>query len=481
MTETNTLPAQQPSPRRPRAMFIGILLLTAAVTVGITALLMNIFTHKQEEKNPYIRFVDVTENTTDPAEWGKNWPREYDGYKRTAEASRTNFGGGDAGLPAQKAEAFPFLTRMFAGYAFSIDYRDRRGHAYMLFDQEETRRVKERPQPGACLHCHASIIPAYRFVGKGDVMKGFEQVCAMKYMEAHALVDDKGQKLVQHPVSCVDCHDSKTMDLRVTRPGFINGIKALKAHEGVKDYDVNRDATRQEMRTFVCGQCHVEYYFRGDKKLLTYPWKNGVKCDEIESYYDDPANFDNGQPFTDWKHAEDGAPILKAQHPEFETWNQGIHARSGVACADCHMPYERQGAMKVSDHYVRSPLLNINHACQVCHHYPEEEIKARVDAIQQRSHALLQRAGTALIDMLDEIKAAKAAGASDAQLAAALKLHRKAQWRLDFVAAENSMGFHAPQETARILGESIDYSRQAQLAALRARSPATRPTAAAAP
>src|SRR5205807_3731169 len=137
-------------------------------------------------------------------------------------------------------------------------------------------------------------------------------------------------------------------------------------------------------------------------------------------------NFDNGQPFTDWKHAEDGAPILKAQHPEFETWNQGIHARSGVACADCHMPYERQGAMKISDHYVRSPLLNINHACQVCHHYPEEEIKARVDAIQQRSHLLLQRAGTALIDMLDEIKLARNAGASEAALAPALKLHRKA-------------------------------------------------------
>jgi nitrite reductase (cytochrome c-552) len=471
---SETTPATPPQPtRRPRLYFAGLLVLTAAVTVGVTALLMNIFTHKQEEKNPYVKFVNVTEDTTDPAEWGKNWPREYDGYKRTVEPSRTNFGGGDAGVPAEKAETFPFLTRMFAGYAFSLDYRDRRGHAHMLLDQEKTRRVTEKPQPGACLHCHASIIPAYRFVGKGDVMKGFAEVCAMKYNDAHALADDKGNKLIQHPVSCVDCHDPQNMELRVSRPGFINGIKAFKAHQGIKDYDVNRDATRQEMRSFVCGQCHVEYYFRGDHKLLTYPWANGIKCDEIESYYDDGANFDNGQPFFDWKHAEDGAPILKAQHPEFETWNQGIHARSGVACADCHMPYERQGAMKVSDHYVRSPLLNINHACQVCHHYPEEEIKSRVDTIQHRNYMLLQRAGSALIDMLDEIKAAKTAGATDAALAPALKLHRKAQWRLDFVAAENSMGFHAPQETARLLGESIDFSRQAQLVAQKA---ALRPT-----
>ena len=476
--ENPTPPAAPKLPSRPRLVFALVLLVTACVTFGVTALLVNIITRKQEAKNPYLKFVEVTEDTTDPAEWGKNWPRQYDGYKRTVEPSKTNFGGGDAGVPAEKAQTFPWLTRAFAGYAFSLDYRDRRGHAYMLLDQEKTRRVTEKPQPGGCLHCHVSIIPAYRFVGKGDVMKGFEAVCAMKYKDAHELVNDKGQKLIQHPVSCVDCHDSGTMELRVTRPGFIIGIKALKQHQGVANYDVNRDATRQEMRSFVCGQCHVEYYFRGDGKLLTYPWKNGLKCDEIEAYYDDPANFDNQQLYVDWKHAEDGAPVLKAQHPEFELWNQGIHARSGVACADCHMPYKREGAMKVSEHYVRSPLLSISRSCQVCHHYPEEELKARVDTIQKRNFDMLQRAGGALIEMLDEMKQAKATGASEAQLAGAVKLHRRAQWRLDFIAAENSMGFHAPQESARLLAESIDFSRQAQIAAQRTRMPATRPVAA---
>jgi nitrite reductase (cytochrome c-552) len=280
----------------------------------------------------------------------------------------------------------------------------------------------------------------------------------MPYQKAHDLTDDKGNKLVTHPVSCVDCHDPKTMELRVTRPGFLVGIKVLKEHEGVKDYDVNRDAPRQQMRSFVCGQCHVEYYFKGERKTLTYPWSNGLKVEEIEKYYDDAG-------FTDWKHKETGAPVLKAQHPEFEMWNQGIHARSGVSCADCHMPYKREGALKISDHWVRSPLLNKSRACQQCHHYPEEEIQARADIIQQRTHTLMRRAASALLDMMDGINDARKAGATDEQLKAALSFHRKAQWRLDFVAAENSMGFHAPQEAARILAESLDYARQGQLAA----------------
>jgi nitrite reductase (cytochrome c-552) len=272
--------------------------------------------------------------------------------------------------------------------------------------------------------------------------------------------DDKGQPLVQHSVSCVDCHEPKTMAVRVTRPGFIAGIKALKAKAGIADYDPNRDATRQEMRSFVCGQCHVEYYFKGPGKIVTYPWANGLKVEEIEAYYE-------REGFTDWVHAETGTKVLKAQHPEFEVWSQGVHSRAGVACADCHMPYERAGALKVSDHWVRSPLLNLNRACQTCHAVPEKELEVRVLAIQDRHHALLERAARATTDMLDAIVSAKKAGATDGDLQAAAVQHRKAQWRLDFVAAENSMGFHAPQELARILAEVIDHARQGQLEAER--------------
>jgi nitrite reductase (cytochrome c-552) len=271
------------------------------------------------------------------------------------------------------------------------------------------------------------------------------------------------------------------MMLRVTRPGFIRGIQALAAGDapvphlasierwraGKRDqaYDPNLDATRQEMRSFVCGQCHVEYYC-GPKTTLFYPWSNGLRVEDIEATYD-AFRFDDGHRFFDWKHGETGAEVLKAQHPEFELWSQGIHARAGVACADCHMPYKRQGAAKISDHWVRSPMLNIARACQTCHPVAESEMQARVDVIQSRTHALMQRAARAMTDMLDAITAAKAAGVTEEQLADALALQRKAQWRLDFVAAENSMGFHAPAEAARILGESIDYARQAELTVTR--------------
>ena len=130
------------------------------------------------------------------------------------------------------------------------------------------------------------------------------------------------------------------------------------------------------------------------------------------------------------------------------------------------MPYQREGASKVSDHWVRSPLLNVNRAFLTCHHFSEDEMKERVAQIQGRNQDLLQRAGLALMGLLDAIEEAKSDGATQTQLAESLELHRKAQWRLDFIAAENSMGFHAPQEAARILGEAIDYARQGQVAAI---------------
>ena len=446
-------------------LVMGALFGIAGITVLLLALLTNIFERKHEARQTFVRLADVTEDTADPEVWRQNWPLQYDSYLRTSRPTTTKYGGrglgaSDGGLAEQKLDRDPWLKRIFAGYAFALDYRDRRGHYYALFDQEATRRVTERQQPGACLQCHASNLPLYRFVGKGDVQTGFERVSAMPYREAREMKDDKGQPLVQHSVACLDCHDPKTTALRVTRPGFMAGIKALKAKEGVADYDPNRDATRQEMRSFVCGQCHVEYYFKGSGKTVTYPWANGLKAEEIEAYYD-------REGFTDWVHAETGTKVLKAQHPEFEVWSQGVHARAGVACADCHMPYERTGALKVSDHWVRSPLLNLNRACQTCHAVAEKELEARVLAIQDRHHALMQRAARATTDMIDAIVSAKKGGVAPGDLHAAALQHRKAQWRLDFVAAENSMGFHAPQELARILGEVIDHARQGQLEAER--------------
>ena len=466
------------------ATLIGVVLVVAVATALVTALLVNIFERKNEARYAKTeRLAEVTEDTTDPAKWGINWPKQYDSYLLTAQSTRTRFGGhgGSEALPDEKIARDPWLKRMFLGYAFSIDYRDRRGHAFMLADQEATKRLT-KPQTGSCLHCHATVMPLYRELGNGDAAKGLAASYKFSYQELNKKLHDTGHA---HPVSCVDCHDPKTMALRVTRPGFIQGIQSLAASDApvphlpsvqrwrdgarAAPYDPNLLASRTEMRSYVCGQCHVEYYC-SSMLPLTFPWGKGLRAGDIEKYWNE-TKFSDGSRFLDYKHAETGAPILKAQHPEFELWSQGVHARSGVACADCHMPYSRDGATKVSDHWVRSPLLNVNRACQTCHHFPEEEIKARVDAIQQRNFDLMQRGGAAVGAMIDAIVKAKKEGATDVQLQSALELQRKAQWRLDFIAAENSMGFHAPQEAAMVLGEAIDYARQGELAAARWKSP----------
>ncbi len=475
------------------AILLASVAVAAVAAALVAALLVNIFERKQEAQvAASTRLVEVTRDTTDPAKWGINWPKQYDSYLLTAQTTRTRFGGhgGSEALPQEKIDRDPWLKRMFLGYAFSIDYRDRRGHAYMLQDQEQTQR-QTKPQSGSCLHCHASVMPLYRQMGGGDAMKGFELSYKLSYKEMNQKLHDMGHA---NTVTCADCHDPKTMQLIVTRPAFIQGIQRL-ANSGVptqfapsierwraagkaKPYDPNTDASRGEMRAFVCAQCHVEYYC-SSAMPLTFPWGKGTKVEQIEAFWDE-TKFSDGGRFFDYKHAETGAPILKAQHPEFEMWSQGVHARSGVACADCHMPYGRDGATKVSDHWVRSPLLNISRACQPCHKLPEDEIKARVDLIQNRNFDLLQRGGVAITALMDAIVAAKKDGATPEQLNPALELQRKAQWRLDFVAAENSMGFHAPQEAAKVLGEALDYARQGELAATRWRTPAKVATATAA-
>lgn len=524
-----------------RRGFVGAsaLLFVAAVvgTLVVTWVLVEMFTRKQEAREPFARVVEVSEITTDPVPWGLNWPQQFDGYRETAG---DRFYGGSSALPPSKLERQPWLGRLYAGYAFSVDYREARGHAYMLYDQGVTERVTKKPQAGACLHCHASTNVLYRKVGlealgrpaddaalaagfdMEAVIRGFEALSRRPYQEVLALLetmpdgtpDGEGPTFPQpppggfageyagepvsedhatqgdaHPVSCVDCHDPRSMAIRVTRPGFVRGIQALAESDAPvphlpsierwrrgsrsEPYDPNADASRQEKRSYVCGQCHVEYYC-ASRDVLSFPWDKGLGMEEIEQTWEEKT-FPDGTPFYDYVHAETGAQVFKVQHPEFELWSTGIHARSGVSCSDCHMPYVRRGAMKVSSHAVTSPLTTLGNSCRTCHNVDEAQLRERVATIQGRTRALMERAATAMTEMLDAIVAARRSGVSEQDLAPVHALQRKAMWRLDFISSENSRGFHSDQEAARILGESIDYSRQAQVAALREANRRPRP------
>ncbi len=516
------------------ALLLMVFVVAAVGTLLVTWVLIGIFGHKQEARTPFVRVVEVDEISTDPEPWGRNWPHQFDGWKATAG---DKFYGGSNALPHSKLDTFPWLKRLYAGYAFSIDYREARGHAYMLYDQGVTERITKKPQAGACLHCHASNTVLYRKVGleamglpaddkalaadfnMPAVIRGFRELSTKPYSEVMALLvatpdgtPGENEPVVPqapiggftgefagkpvpadhamigeaHPVACIDCHDPDSMGLRVTRPGFVIGIAALadgdapvphipsiekwRRGDRAQPYDPNALASRQEMRSFACGQCHVEYYC-ANKDTLEFPWAKGLRMEDLEEHWE-AKKFPDGSDFFDYKHGETGAAIYKVQHPEFELWSQGIHAQSGVSCADCHMPYERKGAAKVSSHNVQSPLANVNNACQQCHNVDEADLTHRVESIQAKTMDLMEKAAHAMTDMLDAILEAKAAGATEAQLAPVLKLQGKAMWRLDYISSENSRGFHAPQEAARILGESIDYSRQAQAMALRLRAPA---------
>ena len=442
-----------------RKRFLFTVVGSAVVTFAIVYILMDIMTKKVESQRSFHSIIEITDDMDDPAKWGINFPHHYASYLSTADQVRTKYGGSEAVpyLPTEKdpraqvsqsrLDEDPRLKTLWAGYAFSVDFREERGHAYMFTDQLHTKRQDVVKQPGTCINCHASTYVAMKRLGNGDLTKGFEALNQMPYFEA--------AKHVSHPVACIDCHTPNTMKLRVTRPAFMEGIKLVKAKEGFTEYEINKMATPQEMRTYVCAQCHVEYYFKGKEKRLTFPWHKGLKADQILSYYNEVEH-------KDWTHKISGADVLKAQHPEFEMYSQGIHARSGVSCVDCHMPYKKIGAMKMTDHHVQSPMLNISHSCQTCHRQSESELKSRVEQIQDRTFELRGVALDALNEYIKQLGETKDKVKDPKELKEAYSMQRKAQFYLDFVEAENSMGFHAPGEALRLLGLSIDATRKGQ-------------------
>ncbi len=377
----------------------------------------------------------LPEDETDPAVWGKYYPRHYDSYKRGYQVFETKYGGSDK---FSKLEKEPYLRRVFAGFGFSEDYNEDRGHPYSL---EDVTGIHQKRKPAAvCLTCKTAQYPSLlKKYGPTLYAKPFDEIRAQ----------------VAHPIGCADCHDPKTMALRITRPPLIEAFER-------QGKDITR-ATRQEMRSLVCAQCHVEYYFKPGTRELVFPWDRGMKVDNIEQYYDQIK-------FKDFTHPDAGTGIVKIQHPEYEFFQGSTHQAAGVSCADCHMPFVKEGNVKITSHWWTSPLLNINESCSVCHRQEPDYLKNRVLYTQDKVYGLMSTTGDALVGAIDAIKAAAALpNVNQATLAEARELHRKAHIRFDWINAENSMGFHNPQEALETLARALDLARQAKAAADRAR------------
>ena len=421
--------------RKPVSLWIltGIIVILAASLAGIL-----IFLKRQPQPSRGIPpIIQIQSMEPDSSKWGVNYPNQYTSLLKTeTNNQRTTYGGSE---PYSKLEADPRLVELFAGYSFSIDYNEERGHLNSLTDVRATKRINDKT-PGTCYSCKSANNPQlWVKMGMAEFDKTPFRVLGMQ---------------ITNPIGCSDCHEANTMKLIVTNPALKEALDA----QG-RDW---RTFTRQEMRTVVCANCHVEYYFKGNGKYLTFPWENGTKIEEIIAYYDESG-------FEDWEHPDTGAAMLKAQHPEYEFYTtDSTHFKAGVACADCHMPYIRDGAAKFSSHDIKSPLLEPEASCGQCHN-KVDFIVNRVKIIQDNTRQVMDTTENALIAAIEAIKAAEVSDKVNTELLAeARKLHRQAQMMWDFVAAENSMGFHNPTEALRILAMSTDLARQAQLKAVQA-------------
>ena len=428
----STTPSSPPSPAAWRGWLLFFAALVATFLLGLLA--ASILQRRQEAAyRPPLKEIGPME--TDSSVWGQNYPREYGSYLKMSDSStRTRYGGAE---PRDYLAETPANVVLFAGYGFAKEYRQARGHLHAIEDVTQTKRLSPKT-PATCWTCKSP-----------DVLRLMSQMGPEKFY-ASKFQDLKAE--ITHPIGCLDCHEPNTMRLRVMRPALIEALQRRG-----KNLD---EATHQEMRTYVCTQCHVEYYFKGPGNYLTFPWDGGTKPEEIQQYYDKAD-------FADWTHAISKTHMLKMQHPDYELYSTGIHAYRGVACADCHMPYRTEGGAKFTDHHVQSPLLNIANSCAVCHRWSEEEIRLRVETIQDKVREGRSRAEEMLSKAHFDIAAALEAGATDAELEPIRNLIRQAQMRWDYVAANNGMGFHSPQETMRILEAAVDLGGQCRIACTR--------------
>lgn len=374
--------------------------------------------------------------------WGKNFPREYQSYTKTADTSFRSKYNGSAMI--DMLEVDPRMVVLWAGYSFSKEYNQSRGHYHAIADIQNILRTgapvngAASPQPNTCWTCKSPDVPRLmETMGAANFYKG--------------TWDTKGTEIV-NPIGCADCHDATTMNLRISRP-------ALKEAFERTGQDISK-ASHQEMRSLVCAQCHVEYYFNKKKiegvDYLTFPWDKGKTADDVEQYYDEMA-------FADWTHALSKAPMLKAQHPDYEVYSTGIHAERGVSCADCHMPYISEGGVKYTNHHIGSPLSNVASSCQVCH---REETERLVKNVYDRQDKIIEnrdKLEELLVRAHVEAKTAWELGALEPQMKKALQMIRQAQWRWDYAAAGHGNSFHSPVEISRIIAAGIARAQDARL------------------
>jgi len=427
--------------RRPWLGWV-IFLATVVIVFLLGMLASSIIERRAEAVFAYRPSTVLPEFEPRNAVWGELYPREYNSYMKTSDTTfRSKYNGS---VMVDMIDESPALAVLWAGYPFSKDYKQGRGHYYAITDIHNTLRTGApsetvpSPLPNTCWTCKSPDVPrVMNQTGIAEFYKG--------------TWDTRGTEII-NPIGCADCHDPSTMNLRISRPALIEAFEATGR-------DITK-ASHQEMRSLVCAQCHVEYYFSktiaGGSQYLVFPWKDGQTADDMESYYDKLG-------FSDWTHSMSKAPMLKAQHPDYEVYLTGTHASRGVSCADCHMPFISEGGQKFTDHHLQSPLNNVSSSCQVCH---REETARLINDVYQRQDKVFEnrsRLEHLLVQCHTEAEAAWKKGATEVMMQDILTGIRHAQWRWDFVAAGHGNSFHSPVEASRIIASGIDKAQEARI------------------
>ena len=410
---------------------VGIVFLLGMLAASITQRRAEVVSILNNKK------VNITGIESRNEIFAENYPREYESWIKTADTTfQSEFNGSSVvDVLAQRPE----MVILWAGYAFSKDYGTPRGHMHAVEDIHHTLRTgapvssDEGPQPATCWTCKSPDVP--RLMDSLGIAEYYKGTWA-----------SLGQEVV-NPIGCADCHEAETMNLKISRPGLIEGFRN-------SGQDIHK-VSQQEMRSLACAQCHVEYYFSPEGKYLIFPWHNGLTVEGGEQYYDSIR-------FADYTHKLSRAPIIKAQHPDYEIYKTGIHAQRGVSCADCHMPYVSEGGVKYTSHHVRSPLASINNTCQVCHRESEETLRTAVFERQRSANEIRNRVEKELATAHIEAKFAWEKGATEAQMEEVLQLLRQSQWRWDYAVASHGGSFHSPVEFQRILSMSLDRAHKAR-------------------
>ncbi len=424
----------------------NVLLFSASlIIVLLLSLLLNsVVSRKTESQFAYQPQTEITDFEPRNEVWGQNYPRQYESFMRTSDTTFSSSMNGSRLVDA--LDQNPELVVLWAGYGFAKDYNQPRGHHYAVEDIHNTLRTGgptgpgTGPMPSTCWSCKSPDVP--RLMNE----MGIKEFYSGKWA-------DKGSEVV-NPIGCADCHNPKTMSLQISRPALIEAYQAMG-----KDID---KATHQEMRSLVCAQCHVEYYFDKNKPgkegspYLTFPWKDGMTVEAMEAYYDN-------MEFKDWTHSVSKAPMLKAQHPGYELYTTGVHAKRGVSCADCHMPYKAEGGQKFTDHHIRSPLANVANSCQVCHRQEKEDLITDVYERQSRIKETQKDLEKLLVHAHVEARKAWDLGATEDQMESILMDIRHAQWRWDYSVASHGGSFHSPVETSRIVSTATKAAQDARI------------------